>query len=120
MKTKYLFAAIAIAIFISNSDEKAYSQTRVETITVTAPYAKNRTGQWWCDHHFANNLGGVWACVGNNCSQGIQYNETVICQSYADVQTVKAYSPANGRTGQWWCDHHFGDNVGGTWVCIDW
>lgn len=40
------------------------------------------------------------------------------CSSYSSQQTVKVYSAAPGRTGEWWCDNHFGGNLGGTWNCI--
>ena len=40
------------------------------------------------------------------------------CSSYSDQQTVNVYSSAPGRTGEWWCDAHFGGNLGGNWDCI--
>lgn len=37
---------------------------------------------------------------------------------YGRVEQLLVYSPAAGRTGQWWCDNHFGRNLGGTWDCL--
>lgn len=43
-----------------------------------------QTGTWWCDHHFANNLGGSWSCLevsgGTTCDQEVSANELVTCQ----------------------------------------
>jgi hypothetical protein len=33
--------------------------------------------------------------------------------------TVIVYAVAPGQTGSWWCQTHFGGNLGGTWKCTD-
>jgi hypothetical protein len=39
---------------------------------------------------------------------------------WADLQTVNiGGSSAPGRTGQWWCTNHFGNNLGGAWECVE-
>lgn len=51
------------------------------------------------------NGNGQWVAIKDNCTP----------QSI--LKTVKVYSAAPGRTGQWWCTQHFGANLGGTWRC---
>lgn len=41
--------------------------------------AAGRTGSWWCENHFAKNLGGTWVCLGNNCSRDVYLGEIVTC-----------------------------------------
>ncbi|MET0404703.1 MAG: hypothetical protein ABW123_19970, partial [Cystobacter sp.] len=95
---------------------------RVERILVTQS-APGRTGQWWCDQHFGTNFGGSWRCRdvsgGGSCGATVPNGELVSCSQYADVQSVNVGGNAGpGRTGQWWCDVHFGGNLGGTWDCL--
>jgi hypothetical protein len=95
---------------------------RVERYLVTQS-APGRTGKWWCDNHFGGNFGGYWKCLSvsglNSCGATVPNGELVSCSYYADVQSVNVGSlNAPGRTGTWWCDHHFGGNLGGTWDCL--
>lgn len=94
---------------------------RLEQILVTQS-ASGQTGRWWCDNHFGTNLGGRWKCRsvsgGHGCDETTPANELVSCSQYEDVQVVNVGSNAGaGRTGQWWCDSHFG-NSGGSWDCL--
>lgn len=94
---------------------------RVEQVLVYSP-AAGRTGTWWCENHFGKNLGGEWKCRGvsggGSCSTTVSGGELVSCSQYDDVQSVAVYAPGAGRTGAWWCDNHFGKNLGGTWDCL--
>lgn len=39
---------------------------------------------------------------------------------YKQIETVRAsVGGVRGQTGTWWCENHFGVNLGGTWVCLD-
>jgi hypothetical protein len=85
--------------------------------------ANGRTGKWWCDNHFGRNLGGHWLCRsvsgGNSCTATVPNNELVSCSQYSDVRSLGVRNrSAAGRTGKWWCDMHFGRNLGGTWNCL--
>jgi hypothetical protein len=95
-----------------------------QTVLAYAP-APGRTGTWWCDMHFGGNLGGKWQCLSvsdgdGDCERDVPLNAAVECGRlrFSNVQTVNAYAPAPGRTGTWWCDTHFGGNLGGRWLCI--
>ena len=55
----------------------------------------------------APNTGGV-----------IQQPKPACSRSDMQIETVNVYSAAPGRTGQWWCDNHFGVNLGGDWQCL--
>lgn len=85
--------------------------------------APGQTGTWWCDAHFGGNLGGKWQCLsvsGGACDADAPLNSAVNCGRlrFSDVQIVNAYATAPGQTGTWWCDAHFGGNLGGSWLCI--
>lgn len=99
----------------------AFGYGRVESVLVTQS-APGQTGQWWCTNHLGNNLGGSWKCRGVSgggaCGSTVPNGELVSCSRYDDVQTVTVTAPGAGQTGQWWCDHHFGVNLGGTWDCV--
>lgn len=103
--------------------------------------APGQTGQWWCDNHFGANLGGSWRCDGvdyrgrrYSCGQTAPYNSVVTCSKWSNggggghpgnppdggsYQTVYTTGgPVASRTGQWWCENHFGGNLGGYWQCV--
>ncbi len=111
-----------------------YQQVRVSA------EASGQTGQWWCDNHFGNSIGGSWECVegtNSSCNATAPLNSVVQCgrlsadgstsydpylrpQSpfgYGQVQRVFVTQAASGATGKWWCDAHFGGNLGGNWKC---
>jgi hypothetical protein len=133
-----------------------------------------QTGTWWCENHFAKNLGGIWVCLDNNCAQNAALNQIISCgksyqvcspnsstscsitngagqktcnsagsgygsctatscslgyvvsngqcvmsSAYSDIKTVAAsVGGVVGQTGTWWCENHFGKNLGGNWVCL--
>jgi hypothetical protein len=105
----------------SGEDGGALGYGRVESLLVTQS-APGRTGLWWCQSHFGGNLGGEWKCRGvsgaHACTATAPNGELVTCSQYDDVQSVKVSSPAPGQTGSWWCDQHFGKNLGGSWDCL--
>ncbi|MBI2898008.1 MAG: hypothetical protein HYY06_30930 [Deltaproteobacteria bacterium] len=104
-----------------NRTKSPFGYGEVRHVLVRQP-AEGRTGQWWCDNHFGGNLGGRWKCRGvsggASCAATAPGGEMVSCSRYADVRTVEAYASAPGQTGEWWCDAHFGRNLGGSWDCI--
>lgn len=100
---------------------------------------QGQTGQWWCDNHFGGNLGGSWRCESvelygrsYSCGRTAPYNSVVTCSkrgswgghqpgnpggsNYQSVYT--SGGPVAARDGQWWCDSHFGGNLGGQWQCV--
>ena len=112
----------------------------LQTVNVRDNSAPGRTGQWWCNNHFGSNLGGAWECVegtGSSSSAQVPATSNVQCGrmhadgttpyfgaartilpfGYGRVERVLVYQSAPGRTGQWWCSNHFGNNYGGSWKC---
>lgn len=93
----------------------------MRTLIVTSP-GGGRTGDWWCTNHFGNNLGKVQKCFevsgGKTCTTDVPYGHLVTCAELRTEQlTVDAGSAGAGRTGDWWCANHFGNNYGGQWIC---
>ncbi len=109
----------------------------VNTANVAAP---DRTGQWWCDLLDELRPGETWECIeapGSLCSQPVPAQMDVSCGlldtdgstdyngmwasiapfGYGRVERVLVSKSAPGRTGEWWCDLHFGGNFGGDWKC---
>lgn len=110
------------------------------TIDIGTQSEPGRTGQWWCDNHFGGNLGGKWECAentGSSCELQVPNNTHVSCGrlnddgttgfipygnsqptlGYGRIDRVLVQYSAPGRTGKWWCDNHFGANLGGNWQC---
>ena len=93
----------------------------VRNLVVTQS-AAGRTGQWWCDNHFGNNASDEYKCRSVSglgaCFATVPNGAVVACSQYEAVDTVNVGgNSAAGRTGQWWCDNHFGGNLGGSWDC---
>jgi hypothetical protein len=111
-----------------------------QAVNVGSNSALGRTGQWWCQNHFGNNIGGFWECVentGSSCTLQASNNTSIQCGKintdgttgytstnniqktfgYGKVERTLITQAAVGRTGKWWCDNHFGTNLGGSWKC---
>lgn len=100
-----------------------FNAERVLTI-IASSKAPGQNGQWWCDKHFGANYGGEWRCLevsgGGSCENDVEGFSAVTCVNRVAAQSVSAPSgPTSGQTGQWWCDNHFGKNLGGSWLCKD-
>ncbi len=107
---------------MSNKIITPFYSGQLEQVFISAEVL-GQTGKWWCDHHFGFNLGGQWQCLevtnGGNCLSTAPKNSMVTCVKNPEIQKVLAsVRPVNGQTGQWWCDHHFGVNLGGKWNCL--
>lgn len=112
----------------------------LQSLNVQNQSSSGRTGQWWCDNNFGKNLGGSWECVneaGSFCATQAPNYSTVKCGrissvgtteylaenrlvtgfGYGRVEQVLVKDSSGGRTGKWWCDNHFGKNLGGWWRC---
>ena len=112
----------------------------LQTENITNSSAPGQTGQWWCKEHFGGNLGGTWECLegtGSYCTSQVPNHTEVQCGRLKDDGTTpyngaaRVVAPfgygrierhlvsesADGRTGEWWCDNHFGKNLGGDWKC---
>jgi hypothetical protein len=66
----------------------------------------------------------TWDCVdmsgGKSCNDIATGGDYVRCQERGPGdQSVTPTSSAPGQTGAWWCENHFGANLGGIWDCID-
>jgi hypothetical protein len=87
-----------------------------------------RTAQQWCDQ-LEPEGGTLWLCAAGrsgSCSESQVLGATVNCVSnrvsslhFVDQQSVAVYDVKPGQTGAWWCDHHFGANLGGGWFCLE-
>ena len=96
-----------------------YGEVRNLVVTQSAA---GRTGQWWCDNHFGKHLSGQYKCRSVSgsaaCGSTVPNKALVSCSKYKAVKTVDiGGGSAAGRTGQWWCNNHFGKHLGGTWDC---
>ncbi len=95
--------------------------TEVQTVRSTVGNISGQTGSWWCENHFAANLGGKWDCIGSRCESMTRMSEAVQCGrvQFSQTQTVNAsVGNVSGQTGTWWCENHFGKNLGGRWECL--
>lgn len=122
-----LFGALLLStgLFFTSS---ASAETQTVRVYDSQP---GRTGHWWCENHFGGNLGGYWRCDGVDgnrmaCDYQAPQGSAVQCTRAGggynpnpDIQQVRTYGTrSSGRTGQWWCDNHFGGNLGGYWQCL--
>lgn len=130
-KRMQFFMAVAMMVggfFLSTT---AQAETREVQVYESAA---GRTGHWWCENHFGGNLGGSWSCDAvsgsrRGCGYDAPYGSTVTCTKNGwgggqdpyprnEVRQVRTSGgPVAARTGQWWCENHFGGNLGGYWSC---
>lgn len=92
----------------------------VKKVRASVGGVRGQTGQWWCENHFGKNLGGYWQCHGSSCQVAANLNNEYTCikrNNYYHLVNASV-GGVRGQTGQWWCDNHFGKNLGGTWTCI--
>lgn len=94
--------------------------SNIQTVRASVGGVAGQTGRWWCQNHFGRNLGGGWVCTSSNCDTDAYYNQEFTCEKrYATADRVTAVvGGVSGQTGSWWCQSHFGNNLGGTWDCI--
>lgn len=135
--TTQLMMALSLMAGALFTGSFAYAETQQVQVYDQSP---GQTGQWWCDNHFGKNLGGYWRCdsvrggrhYGTSCNSDAPYGSIVTCTKYSnggggyphdpiqsDYQRMETYGgPVQSRTGQWWCQNHFGNNLGGYWRCV--
>ena len=96
------------------------SNSNIQSVRASVGGVSGQTGRWWCQSHFGRNLGGGWICISGNCDTDAYYNQEFTCEKrYAVADRVTAVvGGVSGQTGSWWCQNHFGNNLGGAWDCI--
>ena len=85
-----------------------------------------QTGAQWCASKFGSssnpwrclNVSGGGQLTSNACASTVPAQEIVSCSPFQQIQSFAATNTAPGQTGQWWCDLHFGLNLGGAWQCL--
>lgn len=67
--------------------------------------------------------GGQCVCTTCNSDETLRTRQCAVSPAsneFAETQTVTVQAGGvPGQNGTWWCENHFGKNLGGTWVCLD-
>lgn len=95
--------------------------SEVQSVSASVGGVAGQTGGWWCEVHFGENFGGRWECLNGGCDLPAAYGQTFQCGKiqFSQIQSVRAsVGGISGQTGTWWCNAHFGKNLGGRWECL--